>query len=99
MRRRSVRNLVAMLRSFRASGGYFNEETYSGAPAGASAELGAQILDLLAGRTAEAMAEILEGRLPRDQWHSPFWKLRHVFVHPWSVRVLDVLLRVPKATR
>jgi creatinine amidohydrolase len=94
-----IARIRAALNDFRAGIRFFSEETYSGAPAEASPELGEQILDLLAGRTAEAITEILDGSLPRDQWHSPFWKLRHVFVHPWSVRIADALLQVPKTTR
>lgn len=97
--RSTLAKIRAALADFRAGIGFFSQETYSGAPAGASAEIGERILDLLAGRTAEAITEILDGRLPRDQWHSPVWKLRHVFVHPWSVRLLDRLLGVPKTTR
>jgi creatinine amidohydrolase len=86
----------AMLASFRAGIRFFSEETYSGAPAGASAELGEQILDTLASRTAEAVAEIFDGTLPPEEWHSPLWKLRHLFVHPTAVRVVDRMLGVPR---
>lgn len=75
---------------------FFSEHTYSGAPAGASAEIGEQILDTLASRAAEATAEILDGTLPHEQWHSPFWKLRHLFVNPIAVRVLNRVMSVPK---
>lgn len=85
-----------MLEAFRAAIHFFADETYSGAPAGASAELGEQILDTLARPTAEAVAEVLDGRLPRQQWHSPLWRLRHVFVNPAAVRLFDVLLRKPR---
>ena len=85
-----------MLDGFKAGIAYFCEETYSGAPAGASAEIGESILDLLAEKTAGAIAEILDGKLPPEQWHSPIWKLRHVFVHPAAVAVSNVLLNVPK---
>ena len=40
---------------------YFNVATYSGAPAGASAELGERILDTLAEKAAGACAELLDG--------------------------------------
>jgi creatinine amidohydrolase len=76
---------------------YFREETYSGAPAGASAELGERILDTLAGRAAEAIAEILDGTLPPEKWHSPFWRLRHLFVNRVAVRLADWALGVPRA--
>jgi creatinine amidohydrolase len=84
----------AMLAAFRAGIRFFREETYSGAPAGASPELGERILDTLARQTADAVAGVLDGRIPREQWHSPLWKLRHLFVHPAAVRFFDVLLGV-----
>ena len=46
------RRLLQMLRSYRLMLQYFNAETYSGAPAGASAELGERILDTLAEKAA-----------------------------------------------
>ena len=85
-----------MLASFRAGIRFFSEETYSGAPAGASAELGEQILDILAGKSADAVAQLLDGSLPEAEWHSPLWKLRHVFVHPTAVRIADRLLGTPR---
>lgn len=33
---------------------------------------------------------------PREAWHSPFWKLRHIFVNPLAVRFFNWLMRVPK---
>jgi creatinine amidohydrolase len=92
-------SIPAMLEAFRAGIRFFCSETYSGAPAGASAAIGEQILDTLARHTAQAVAEILDGTLPREQWHSPLWKLRHVFVHPLTFRLLNALLGVPKAIR
>lgn len=88
-----------MLAAFREGIRFFSEETYSGAPAGASAELGEQILDTLSRHTAQAVAEILEGRLPREEWHSPLWKLRHVFVNPGAVRFFDAILQTPRTIR
>ena len=76
---------------------YFQDESYSGAPAGASAEVGERILDTLAGRAAEAIAEILDGTLPPEKWHSPFWRLRHLFVNRFAVRLADWAFGVPRA--
>jgi creatinine amidohydrolase len=95
--RGKLASLPGMVAAFRAAIRFFAEETYSGAPAAASPELGERILDLLAGRTAEAVAEILDGRLPPAQWHSPLWGVRHVFVHPLAVRLFDAILRAPRA--
>jgi creatinine amidohydrolase/Fe(II)-dependent formamide hydrolase-like protein len=89
--------LPSMLAAFRAGIRFFVEETYSGAPGRASAELGERILDTLAQHTAVAVAEILDGRLPPEQWHSPLWKLRHVFVNPLAVRFFNALLGVPRS--
>lgn len=89
-------SILAVLKGAKAGIRWFARETYSGAPAGASAETGERILDLLAGKAGEAIAEILDGTLPRAQWHSPLWRLRHVFVHPLAVRFFDWLLGVPR---
>ena len=94
--RRTVPKAGGFVAGLKAGMRHFSAETYAGAPAGASAEIGEQILDTLAGRAAEAIAEILDGTLPREQWHSPFWGLRHLFVNRVAVRVLDWALRVPK---
>jgi creatinine amidohydrolase len=88
-----------MLESFAAALRFFSEETYAGAPAGASPELGEAILDTLAGETAKAVVEVFECRLPREQWHSPLWKLRHLFVNPAAVRLFDAILGAPRAVR
>jgi creatinine amidohydrolase len=89
----SIPQLVA---GFKAGIHYFSEETYAGAPAGASAEIGEQILDTLAEPTGLALAEILDGKLPREEWHSPFWNLRHIFVNPLAVRFFNWVMSVPK---
>jgi creatinine amidohydrolase len=94
--RRTVPKAAGFVAGIKAGMRHFGAETYAGAPAGASAEIGEQILDTLAGRAAEAIAEILDGTLPREEWHSPFWGLRHIFVNRVAVRVLDWALGVPK---
>jgi creatinine amidohydrolase len=93
---RGLASVPRLLSSFKAGIQYFREESYAGAPAAASAEVGEQILDSLAGRAAEAISEILDGTLPPEQWHSPFWGLRHVFVNRFAVRLFDWMLGVPK---
>jgi creatinine amidohydrolase len=94
--RKTVQKQPGLIAGFKAGIRHFRIESYSGAPAGASAELGERILDVLGGKAAEAIGEILDGTLPREQWHSPFWKLRHIFVNPVGVRVADWLLGVRK---
>lgn len=86
------RRLLQMLRSYRTALAYFNAMTYSGAPASASAELGERILDTLAERAAEACTELLDGEIGPEEWHSPLWKLRFLFLNPLVTRLMDRLL-------
>lgn len=92
-------NLFEMIKAFRAGLGFFEEETYAGQPAKASAQLGNEILDTLGSRTAEAMVELFEGRLPPEKWHSPLWSKRHLFIHPLMVRFFNWWLAIGKAVR
>jgi len=87
--------ILKMVEAFRAGLRFFRAETYAGAPANASAELGERILDTLAAKAAEALVEILDGSLPREKWHSPLWDKRFVFVNPWMVRFFNRVLRIP----
>lgn len=87
--------IFEMLKELRNGLRFFSVETYSGAPAGASAEIGNRILDKLAGYSAAAVAEILDGKLFPEQCHSPLWPRRFLFVNPWMVRLANWLLGVP----
>jgi creatinine amidohydrolase len=91
-----LRALPAMTARFKDGIHYFVEETYSGDPAKASAELGEKFLDTLGSKAAETVSELLDGTLPEEQWHSPAWKMRHLFVNPLSVRLFDRLLDRPR---
>lgn len=88
-------NLVQTITAFRAVLQFFRAETYAGAPASASAEIGNRILDTLAAHTAAAVADILDGTLPPSQCHSPLWPQRFLFVHPWMVRLFNRVLHIP----
>jgi creatinine amidohydrolase len=89
----------AILDSARAGLRFFAEETYSGLPGKASAELGERFLDTLAEKAGELVAQLLDGTLAEEEWHSPLWKLRHLFTHPGAVRLFDAWLGVPKTIR
>ena len=93
-RRGDPRRFLAMLQSYKAGLQFFEERSYSGAPAGASAELGEAILDTLGRRAAEACAELLDGKIGPEDCHSPIWKLRFLFLNPLMIRVFDRLLGV-----
>jgi creatinine amidohydrolase/Fe(II)-dependent formamide hydrolase-like protein len=88
--------IPGMLAQFRNTLKFFGQETYSGSPAASSAELGEKFLDVLAEGGAEVMTELLDGNLPEAQWHSPLWRLRHLFVNPLAERALERLLGTPK---
>ena len=92
-------NLRAMIHSYRAGLQFFDECTYSGAPAGASAEIGEQILDRLGGHAAEACTQLLDGEIGPEDCHSPIWGLRFVFLNPWMIRLTNWMIgmRMPIA--
>ena len=86
------RRLLEMLRSYRKALAFFGECTYSGAPAGASPEIGERILDTLGERAAEACSEILDGTIGPDDCHSPVWKIRFLFLNPLMIRLSHLAL-------
>jgi creatinine amidohydrolase/Fe(II)-dependent formamide hydrolase-like protein len=91
------RRFLEMLRSFRAGTRFFREASYSGAPAGASAELGERILDTLAERAAGACCEVLDGTLSPGACHSPLWPHRFLFLNPVLTRIANRFLGYPDA--
>lgn len=76
----------------RAAVDHFRDKTYAGAPGRATAAWGEQILEALSKRAAEVYAEVLDGKLPPTDCHSPLWRLRRVFLNRWLTPVLDRLL-------
>jgi creatinine amidohydrolase len=86
--------LMTMVNAFRGALRFFRAETYAGTPGAASPELGERILDTLAAKAAEAVAEIFDGTLPREQWHSPLWSKRFIFINPLMVRFFNRVLHV-----
>ncbi|MFQ5478877.1 MAG: creatininase family protein [Candidatus Binatia bacterium] len=87
-----ARGLVGTARSYRQVLRFFERNTYAGAPAGASAEIGERFLDLLGERAAGACAEFLDGTLDPRDCHSPLWKFRFVLLNPLMIRLTDRLL-------
>jgi hypothetical protein len=90
--RRDPSRFLEMLRDFRAGIRFFERETYSGAPAAASAELGERILDTFGREAAAAVSEILDGTLAPTDCHSPLWRWRFLFLNPVAIRVANRLL-------
>ncbi len=89
LRRGDPRLLLQLLRRYRGVIRYFSQETYSGAPASASPELGERILDTLAEQAADACAELFDGRLRPGDCHSPIWKVRFLFLNPLMIRLAN----------
>jgi creatinine amidohydrolase len=86
--------VLQMIKAFRDNLRFFRAQTYAGAPAAASPELGDRVLDVLASQIAAAVAEILDGTLPPSAWHSPLWPYRFLLVNPWMVRLLNRVLHI-----
>ena len=85
-------DLLGMIRAQRSTAGYFNEITYSGAPSGASAELGEQFLDVLGEKAASGVTELLDGTIGPEDCHSPIWGLRFIFLNPLMIRLSNWLI-------
>jgi creatinine amidohydrolase/Fe(II)-dependent formamide hydrolase-like protein len=82
-------DLVGILLANRDGIAFFKEETYSGAPAGASAELGERFLDLLGEKAGHAVGELLDGDIGPEDCHSPVWPIRFLFVNRVMVRLAN----------
>lgn len=62
---------------------YYEEETWSGNPSLASAELGARFIDILSDQAVQALDELITGRRTPEQCHSPVWRTRWIFTSAW----------------
>jgi creatinine amidohydrolase/Fe(II)-dependent formamide hydrolase-like protein len=89
-------NFLKMFKAFQGGVRFFQAESYSGTPGKASAELGERIMEVLGTHAAAAMTEVLEGRLPPDQWHSPLWSKRFLFTNSFMVWLFNRLLGIEK---
>ncbi|HVM96728.1 MAG TPA: creatininase family protein [Candidatus Acidoferrales bacterium] len=75
--RSSVRQLF---QGFVSSLKYFETQTYAGAPAVASPEIGKQVLEILAESSVETLSDLWTGKLSPDDCHSPVWPVKWVFL-------------------
>lgn len=94
-----LRGLINMLLHQRKTSNYFIDESYSGTPASASAELGEKFLDTLGQHAGTAVTELLDGEIGPNDCHSPIWPMRFLFLNPLMIRLTNRLigLRVPIA--
>ncbi|MCA9665169.1 MAG: creatininase family protein [Myxococcales bacterium] len=88
-------NPLRLFEVFRQRMKYYEENTYAGAPAMASAEAGEQILARLSEMTAEALGEVWRGERSPAQCHSPLWPLpqRLLFSSESLLWLLEKLIR------
>ncbi len=84
-------SLGTLLKGFREKLKYYEEETYAGHPAVATPELGRQILETLSSHSAEALCEVLDGKLQPHECYSPLWPVRWVFTNRWMSWLFEKL--------
>jgi hypothetical protein len=58
--------------------------------------LGEAFLDILGGKAAEAMTDLLDGKISAEDCHSPVWKIRHLFVNETAIRTSNWILKYPE---
>jgi creatinine amidohydrolase/Fe(II)-dependent formamide hydrolase-like protein len=73
-------SIPKLLAGFKASLKYFEEETYSGKPSIATPEIGARIIEVLAGHSAETLSQLWQRQIKAEDCHSPVWPLKRVFL-------------------
>lgn len=86
---------LAMLAVWKPNLHYWLHETYAGNPSLANTSNGREVLDTLAGKGAEVVAELLDGRLDPLAAHSPLWPKRFLLLNPWVSRLAEAYLRYP----
>ncbi len=76
-------SILQLLAGFKTSMKYFVEETYSGAPQIATAEIGKEVIDILAWHCTELLSGLWTGKLSPEKCHSPVWPFRWIFLWRW----------------
>lgn len=84
-----AKGVLDLMKSFKHKLKYYESETYSGKPSIASAEIGREMMDVLARHTADALEDVWSGVLPPEKCHSPIWPLRWIFTSELLSRVFE----------
>jgi creatinine amidohydrolase len=84
---------LQLLRGFKAALKYFETETYSGTPGIASAEIGQQIVDLLAQHSADTLSDLWTGKISPEDCHSPVWPVKWLLLSQSASRVFEWAVR------
>ena len=85
--------LLQLVFGFRHKLKYFEAETYAGKPAIATPELGEAFLDTLSGYAADALCEVLDGRLDPKDCVSPLYKVRWIFTSETFAWLFERVMR------
>ena len=72
-----------LMRGFQEKLKYYEDNTWSGAPARATPEIGEAILAVLSELAADSLSKLWTGELALADTHSPVWKARPVFTSEW----------------
>jgi creatinine amidohydrolase len=91
LQRGTKATLLELLRGFPLKQRYYERETYAGAPAKASAELGKLYLDRLAHEAAAALSDRYTGALRIEDCKSPLWPLRHLMMSRTFGRAFEAI--------
>ena len=85
--------VLDLVKGFKHKLKYYETETYSGKPQLASAEIGREMMDVLARHTADALEDVLRGRVGPEECHSPIWPLRWIFTSETLGRLFECAVK------
>ncbi len=98
-RARSDKTVGEMFENFMGIFDYFYEETYSGMPAAADAEIGAAIVEILAEKSKVRLLELLDGVITPGDCHSHLWSKRGIFLNGMVDTLLERMHKKRRADR
>jgi creatinine amidohydrolase len=85
--------IAEILRGLPLKQRYYERETYAGAPALATPELGAAYLETLTDDAAAMLFEVFSGRVAASDCHSPLWPFRKVLMSRRIGALFDAAVR------
>ena len=95
----SDKSVGQMFENFMGIFDYFYEETYSGMPAAADAEIGKAIIEILAEKSKVRLLELLDGRTTPGDCHSHLWSKRGIFLNGMVDALLERMHKKRRAAR
>lgn len=86
-------SIPRLMAGFKEKLRFYEAETYSGAPAIASAAAGGEMMEILAEHAVEALSDVWTGRIGPEDCHSPVWPLRWIFTSRLVTNVFEAAMR------